>query len=382
VWAPQILPRLLTNFETNQLIIKMAGSRYDLKYRGTKCLNCEFPLDKSDKYCPNCGQLNSTKKLKFDDFFSEFFSGLLAYDSRFHRTLRVLLFSPGKISKDYINGKRMRYANPFRFYLSASIIFFLIWSFNNSFDNIQPITDDEEVAKALEQDSIAINASNTISTPAGGINLDSIIEAQKQNNAKSYKEFYVPTEKLDTMSYLDAGNVKLNIFSRFYKETTIRNPETAMDSLAYPQTNYNHWLYKKAADWNTVKENPGLFLDYFINKLPFIIFFYLPVFALFIWLLYLRRPFNYMEHLIFAFHVQTTFFIIYALGLLLDYFIENWAFIIANMVFAFYLYKAMRYFYGQGRVKTVVKFVLLNFIFFILAGVAAIISILASFAIY
>ena len=38
--------------------------------------------------------------------------------------------------------------------------------------------------------------------------------------------------------------------------------------------------------------------------------------------------------------------------------------------------------YGQGRVKTIVKFILLNFIFFILAGIAAIISILASFAIY
>jgi hypothetical protein len=155
-----------------------------------------------------------------------------------------------------------------------------------------------------------------------------------------------------------------------------------MDSLSYPQTNYNHWLYKKAADWNTVKDNPALFFNYFVNKLPFIIFFYLPVFALFIWLVYLRRPFNYMEHLIFSFHVQTTFFIIYALGLLLDYFLENWAFTIANTVFSFYLYKAMRNFYAQGRVKTIVKFVLLNFIFFILAGVAAIISILASFAIY
>ncbi|PRX44862.1 DUF3667 domain-containing protein [Salegentibacter salegens] len=360
----------------------MAGSRYDLKYRGTKCLNCEIPLDKSDKYCPSCGQLNSTKKLKFDDFFSEFFSGLFAYDSRFHRTLRVLLFSPGKISKDYINGKRMRYANPFRFYLSASIIFFLIWSFTNSFENIQPIADNEEIFQELEQDSISSNAPNIIPTPVGEMNLDSIIQKQQKNSAKSYKEFYTPNEELDTMSYLDAGNIKFNIYSRFYKETTIRNAETAMDSLSYPQTNYNHWLYKKAADWNTVKDNPALFFNYFVNKLPFIIFFYLPVFALFIWLVYLRRPFNYMEHLIFSFHVQTTFFIIYALGLLLDYFLENWAFTIANTVFSFYLYKAMRNFYAQGRVKTIVKFVLLNFIFFILAGVAAIISILASFAIY
>ncbi|TDN81812.1 uncharacterized protein DUF3667 [Salegentibacter sp. 24] len=359
----------------------MAGSRFDLKYRGTKCLNCEFPLDKSDAYCPSCGQLNSVKKLKFDDFFSEFFSGIFAYDSRFHRTLRVLLFAPGKISKDYIQGKRMRYANPFKFYLSASIIFFIIWGFGNSFENVEPIVD-EEAIEALNQDSLV--QPNVLQGPGGGeINLDSLIINQQLSAKRSYREFYVPTQELDTMSYLDAGSKKFNIYSRFYKETTIKNAETAMDSLSHRQSAYNHWLYKKAVDWNTLKENPGIFLNYFINKLPFIIFFYLPVFALFIWLLYLRRPFNYMEHLIFTFHVQTTFFILLGLALLLDYILPgNWAFTAFIFLFAFYLYKALRGFYAQRRVKTIVKFILLNFIFFILAGVAAIISILASFAIY
>ncbi len=96
-----------------------------VKYRSTECLNCHHPLDISDEFCPNCGQLNSTKKLAFNDFFNEFFAGIFAYDSRFYRTLGVLLFKPGKISKDYIEGKRVRYANPYRFYLSASIFFSL-----------------------------------------------------------------------------------------------------------------------------------------------------------------------------------------------------------------------------------------------------------------
>ncbi|MGM0392334.1 MAG: DUF3667 domain-containing protein, partial [Bacteroidota bacterium] len=82
--------------------------------------------------------MNSTKKLSFDDFFNEFFSGIFAYDSRLKRTLRALIFYPGKISKDYIQGKRIRYANPFRFYLSASIVFFIIWSFTNSFQGVLP----------------------------------------------------------------------------------------------------------------------------------------------------------------------------------------------------------------------------------------------------
>ena len=41
---------------------KLIMGRKDLKYRGSCCLNCETPLDKSEKkFCHQCGQLNSTK---------------------------------------------------------------------------------------------------------------------------------------------------------------------------------------------------------------------------------------------------------------------------------------------------------------------------------
>lgn len=344
------------------------------KFRGTKCLNCEQPLDISDKYCYNCGQLNNTKKLNFDDFFGEFFSGLFAYDSRFHRTIRSLLFNPGKISKDYINGKRIRYANPFRFYLSVSIIFFLILGFANSFNNIGAIVDIEVPSQA------------TLDTVSSGNNKQSLQDnllSIEDKTIQTYRDIYVSKENLDSLSYLNSSITKFNIYSYFYSETRILNPEQAIDSLEYPPTQFNKWLYKKGIDWNIIKENPGLFVDYFINKLPFIIFFYLPLFTLFIWLLYAKHPFTYMEHLIFTFHVQTVFFILYALGILFNYLLdESWSFTLANIVFAFYLYKALRVFYSQSRVKTFVKFILLNFIFFTLAGIATAISVVASFAIY
>jgi len=37
-----------------------------------------------------------------------------------------LLINPGNVSKNYVDGKRQRYTNPFRFYLTVSIIFFLL----------------------------------------------------------------------------------------------------------------------------------------------------------------------------------------------------------------------------------------------------------------
>ncbi|MDR9456863.1 MAG: DUF3667 domain-containing protein [Salegentibacter sp.] len=361
----------------------MEEERNHLKYRGERCLNCGHKLDNSDKYCPACGQLNSTKKLALDDFFNEFFAGIFAYDSRFRRTIKALLFSPGKISKDYIMGKRMRYANPFRFYLSASIIFFIIWGFINSFE-IQPATTDFN-SEEIETSQKTIDSLDIPRPQVGGreFKLDSLIKSQQAKDRETYQKVYKDWAALDSLSLIESSSNQFNIYSKYYKQTGVLSAEQALDSLHHPQSNFNHWLYKKATDWNILKNNPQIFLNYFINKLPFIIFFYLPVFAFFIWLLYLRRPFNYMEHLIFTFHVQTTFFVLYGLAILIDHiFNTNLGITIATLIFIFYLYKAMRKFYGQSHVKTIVKFMLLNIIFFTLAIIAGVVSIIASFALY
>lgn len=348
--------------------------RHKLKYRGTECLNCQHPLDISDKYCPNCSQLNSTKKLAFDDFFNEFFAGIFAYDSRFYRTLSVLLFKPGKISKDYIEGKRVQYANPYRFYLSASIIFFLVWSFTNDFEaNIDP-KPELDVEDRATVDSVMALTGNKNPELAGILPSSDTVDIENE---------IIPQAQLDTMSFTEATMKKWEIFSNFYEESQVRSPDIALDSLDFRNSRYNHWLYKKTVDAAIFSSDTGLFVNYFVGKLPFIIFFYLPVFAVFIWLLYLRRPFTYMEHLIFTFHNQTTWFVLYGLAINLDYlFKTDWFSSITTFLFAFYLYKAFRKFYGQGRVKTILKFILINIIFFTLAVVAAALSIVASFAIY
>ena len=367
----------------------MKTRRSALKFRGKRCLNCDHPLDPSDKYCPACGQLNSTKKLSFDDFFNEFFAGIFAYDSRFRRTLRALLFQPGKISKDYILGKRQRYANPFRFYLSASIIFFLIWGLTqtlnpNSGPAIQPGGISTEANRAALDSLRARTDRDSVSPLADDeLGIVKLIEEQQRLGRQTYLDVFTDQSSLDTMSFLNASWKKLDIYHRFYKEKSIPNAYQALDSLKHEHSTYNHWLYKKSVDYIEIQKNPNIFVNYFISKLPFIIFFYLPVFALFIWLLYLRRNYTYMEHLVFTFHVQTTFFVLFTLYVLLNFFINAediaWIFI---LIFTFYLYKALRKFYGQGRVKTVLKFMILNLIFFILAGIAAVFSAVASFAIY
>lgn len=362
----------------------MKNIRSLTKYRGNHCLNCDHPLDISDKFCPNCGQLNSTKKLSFDDFFNEFFSGIFAYDSRIKRTLRAMIFNPGKISKDYIQGKRIRYANPFRFYLSASIIFFIIWSFTNNFQGGLPTNPSEnEQLTVEEREELKKSLDSIPGIQNANTNLEPLIPAISDNAVKSYQDLYITQQEIDSLNFTSSFSKQFDLYNNFHKETDIFDPVQALDSLSHDNTSFNRLVYEKVVDWNLFRHNPEIFISYFIGKLPFIIFFYLPIFAIFIWLLYLRRSFNYMEHLIFVFHIQTTFFVIMSLALILDsIFKTDAATGIAILIFLFYLYLAMRRFYMQGRFKTLVKFLLLNGIFLTLAVIAAVISLIASFAIF
>ncbi len=90
-----------------------------------------------------------------------------------------------------------------------------------------------------------------------------------------------------------------------------------------------------------------------------------------------------MEHLVFVFHVQSVLFVLLGFSLLLNEIFEIEILTgFASLIFLFYLYKAMRKFYGQRRFKTIVKFLILNVIFLILAVIATLFTLFASFAMF
>ncbi|MFC5046859.1 DUF3667 domain-containing protein [Aquimarina hainanensis] len=322
--------------------------RFLKKYRGTECLNCGVPLDIIDKYCHHCGQVNTTKKLALSDFFSEYFSSLFSYDSRLSHTIIALLFRPGKITKEYTEGKRVKYANPFRFYLSVSIIFFIINGFFIDFDSLRYQVNKEK-------------KTNTTQTP---------LHVHFFSEADSTATQYYSEQQLGSMKYFERIKYRISTYSNFYTDTKEKSVIKALDSLNHNVNNFNKYIYKRIIKANELDSNPIELAEYIFNKSPFIIFFFLPFFSLILWLLYMRNPFSYMEHLVFTFHTQTMFFILLGLAILFTKAIDyQLPVTISTLLFLLYLYKSLRKFYNQGRFKTIVKFTLLNILFFILAGV-------------
>lgn len=368
-----------------------SNSRKARKYRGTECLNCGQPLDLSDIYCPYCSQLNSTKQLSFSDFFAEFINSIVSYDSRLRYTVKDLLFKPGTITRNYINGQRLKYANPFRFFLSVSIIYFILQGFIAFIIPEENSMFNDDVGEQIEGEDfydkfISINDQIKEASAKAKMAEDSISERKDSIFPdKDVKQIaYFSEESLDSLSWLESSTERFKMYRDFYETHTIKKASVAMDSLNHKNTLYNRWLYNKNESIERISNNPKGFLDYLFRKIPFFIFFFTPVYALFFWLIYSKKKHNYIDHTIFIFHVFSFLFLALIACLLPDTILGSNLFqnILLSLIGPFYFYKALRNFYKQSRFITIVKFVFLNFIFWIGATFAAILFFAATAAIY
>src|SRR5689334_2954239 len=76
-----------------------------------RCTECGAEL--SGAYCQACGMKKLDRhSLALKHFLHHATHELLHLDSKIFRTLRVLLFRPGKLTTQYLEGKRLRYVSP------------------------------------------------------------------------------------------------------------------------------------------------------------------------------------------------------------------------------------------------------------------------------
>jgi hypothetical protein len=89
------------------------------------CHNCHTILSLENNFCPQCGQENHDLKVPIGHLAFEVFEGFTHFDTKFYNTMRAIFLSPGKITKDFLEGRRGRYVPPVRLYFLISFVFFL-----------------------------------------------------------------------------------------------------------------------------------------------------------------------------------------------------------------------------------------------------------------
>ncbi len=131
-------------------------TRFKSNKKGTKCLNCDHSMLITDNFCPECGQVNDDNRISLKQYFSETLSGFFSFDNRLFRTLIPLIFRPGKVTKEYIEGKRMKYANPFQLFLHVTILFFLLQGIFQRVDEFKSLTRSKQNPGLAAEDSLKV----------------------------------------------------------------------------------------------------------------------------------------------------------------------------------------------------------------------------------
>jgi hypothetical protein len=88
------------------------------------CRNCGVYAP--DHYCPRCGQDTKEHPPAFREFVHEFVLHYFAAEGTLWRTLEALVLHPGRLTIDYLRGRKLAYVLPLRLYLTVSVVFFLL----------------------------------------------------------------------------------------------------------------------------------------------------------------------------------------------------------------------------------------------------------------
>lgn len=92
------------------------------------CVNCGAPL--VGRYCSQCGE----RRLESGDLELRSYAGgiaeeLASADSRLLRTLVTLIARPGRLTQEYMRGRRIPYLSPIRVFLLANVVYFFAHPF-------------------------------------------------------------------------------------------------------------------------------------------------------------------------------------------------------------------------------------------------------------
>ncbi|MFZ6873581.1 DUF3667 domain-containing protein [Undibacterium sp. Di27W] len=99
------------------------------------CANCSATLQGA--YCHACGQSAHIHRSLLH-LIEELLHGVFHFETKAWRTIPALIFSPGKLTRNYIDGQRTRYVSPLALFLFLIFLMFFVFSFtsNNPLNSI------------------------------------------------------------------------------------------------------------------------------------------------------------------------------------------------------------------------------------------------------
>ena len=228
------------------------------------CLNCAEALLPREGggpplFCPACGQESNLQAPTLREFAQQFGGAYFSTEGALWRTLKLLLLKPGELTRRYLAGQRKHYVLPLRLYLTVSVLMLLVLRLTGS-----------------------------------GVQIDIKPDAPAA--------FRAPDAKTTNFAIVVFGEGR---------GLGLRNG-------VFYCTELPAWLCKRAQrridiDPKAVAGEIEQFKERFLGNVGGAMFLLLPSFALWLKLVYLNRRLRYTEHLVFALHLHTYWFLAFGL---------------------------------------------------------------------
>ncbi|HEY0035598.1 MAG TPA: DUF3667 domain-containing protein [Longimicrobium sp.] len=306
------------------------------------CLNCGDTT--VGFFCRNCGQRKADVRVSLRRMLMEVMDDQLSLNSTLPRTIGALLFRPGHLTAEYVQGRIMRYVPPFRLYLVTSVLFFILLPVVADVNRIA-----DEVAMETEQDDARERAQDSARIATQRARADSArarIAAVRRGEIPKGAHAAPPLPPVPPRP--DSGKVDLNLaISDTSKVPGWLKP-------------LNRRLQRTEDRLESMPPREALrtALAAMEENAPKGVFLMMPLFAFILKVLYVRRKRFYVEHFVFALHVHAMAFVLFTVGMLVpsDTPVRG----ILGLWMVLYVFLAMKKVYAQGIIRTFLKFSMLG----------------------
>jgi hypothetical protein len=287
--------------------------------RDAACRNCSATL--AGPYCAQCGQHAHESARSLHVLLHDALHLLTHLDGRLWTTIVPLLLRPGRLTREYFEDHRARFVPPFQLYFVISVAFFGLASLTT-----------------------------TISAMQSGPHA-TLSAADRADLQREVQESGVPATVTITVDNLSDHAM---------------TPELAAQLCGRVASGI-HWAdeHFQAVCRRQVADQGKSMMHAFGSWVPKMMWVFLPLMAVVMLLLYHSPARYYVEHLVFLLHLQSNLFLAMIVELLLTAAADAWPRLEPLAAFGglvlfwyavWYIYAALRGFYGQGRLRTLVKF--------------------------
>ncbi len=306
------------------------------------CLNCGAKLE--GEFCHECGQKAHVHRT-LGAFFHDLAHGVLHFEGKIWRTLPLLAWKPGELTRSYIEGKRASFVSPLALFLFSVFLMFAIVSatgnLNPNFNTNRDLAASEK--STLEQIAkLQAKRAERIKENTPTVSIDADIREQQSN--------------LEVIRDMRKRGITEAVFSR---SSTIQTDIPLIEE-----------AYHKA------KQNPDLLLYKLKSNSYKWSWALIPLSVPFLWLLFpFSRRFRLYDHVVFITYSLSFMTLLVVVGVLLAYIGISQVAPIMLFIPPIHMYRQLRGAYGLGwasalwRTVLLATFAIIAMIIFILAMV-------------